>query len=99
MSQVRWTPVAASDLDDILFFIAFVAGNAETAERIYFEIRDRIARQISDALPGLHHPDAPDWLYLKYKRWLVFYTPAADGIEIMRVIDAVRDLPRRLKES
>ncbi len=98
MPQARWTPVAESDLDEILFYIAYVSGNAATGERIYFEIRDRVIRQAEQSLPGLRHPDAPDWLYLKHKRWLIFYQPQSDGIEIMRVIDAVRDLPRHLGE-
>jgi len=97
MAGVVWTPVAESDLDDILFYIAFVDRRPATGERIYYEIRDRVAEHAARQLPGQRHPDAPDgWLYLRYKRWLIFYQPHEDGIEIMRVIDAVRDLPRQL---
>ncbi|MEQ8788478.1 MAG: type II toxin-antitoxin system RelE/ParE family toxin [Pirellulaceae bacterium] len=97
MSRIVWTPVAESDLDDILFYIAIVDRNPATGERIYFEIRDRVVEQVEQGLPGHVHPSAPQgWSYLHYKRWLVFYRPHADGIEIMRVIDAVRDLPRHL---
>ena len=50
-------------------------------------------------LPGHMHPEVPTgWLYLRHKRWLIFYQPLPDGIEVMRVIDAVRDVPRRLRE-
>jgi plasmid stabilization system protein ParE len=99
MPRVVWTPVAESDLDEILFYISFVDRNPNTGERIYFEIRDRLNEHLEKALPGHRHPSAPDgWLYVKHKRWLIFYQPTRGGIEVMRVIDAVRDLPRHLRD-
>ena len=99
MRRVVWTPVAESDLDDILFYIAVVDRNPATAERIYYEIRDLVLEHAEKRLAGHKHPEAPaGWLYLRHKRWLIFYQPLPDGIEVTRVIDAVRDLPRRLLE-
>jgi hypothetical protein len=46
----------------------------------------------------LRHAEAPDdWLYVKFKRWLIFYRVIPDGIEVMRVVDAVLDLPALLR--
>ncbi len=99
MSRVVWTPVAESDLDDILFYIAFVDRNPRAGERIYYEIRDKATEHAERNLMGQRHPDAPErWFYVRHKRWLIFYQPYHDGIEVMRVIDAVRDLPRRLRD-
>lgn len=99
MARVFWTPVAESDLDDILFYIAFVDRRPLTGERLFYELRDQILDHAEFKRPGQVHPHAPEnWLYLKHKRWLIFYVPLPDGIEIMRVIDGVRDLPRRLQE-
>lgn len=99
MPQAKWTPIAESDLDDILFYIAFVARRPATGERPYHEIRDRVDKQAEGRLPGHEHPDAPfGWRYLKHKRWLIFYKPHLDGIEVMRVVDGVRDLPRHLRD-
>ena len=96
MAGVVWTPVAESDLDDILFYISCVDRRPATGERIYYEIRDRVAEHAAKQLPGQRHPHAPDgWLYLRHKRWLIFYRPQEDGIEILRIVDAVRDLPRQ----
>lgn len=98
MPRVLWTPIAESDLDDILFYIAFVDRNPTTGERIYAEIRDRVIEQAVKVLPGHRHTAAPaGWQYFKHKRWLIFCQTIPDGIEIMRVIDAVRDLPRELR--
>lgn len=97
MARVEWTPVAESDLDEILFYIAFVDRRLSTAERLYYEIRDRVTEHADRGLVGHRHPLAPeDWRYLKHKRWLVFYKQHYDRWEVMRVVDAVRDLPRNL---
>lgn len=100
MARVVWTPVAEADLDELLFYIAFVDRRPVTGEGLYFEIRDRIAAHVENNLPGHEHQHAPKgWLYLKHKRWLIFYQPRADGIEVMRVVDAARDLPRHLRDA
>jgi plasmid stabilization system protein ParE len=97
MADVVWTPVAESDLDDILYYISVVDRRQATGEKIYYEIRDRIAEHAAKQLPGQRHPDAPEeWLYLRHKRWLIFYQSQENAIEVMRIVDAVRDLPRRL---
>ena len=97
MSQAVWTPVAEEDLDDILFQIAMVDRRPETAERIYFEIRDRANEYATGDLPTLRHPVAPKtWSYFRQKRWLIFYKQHPTGIEVMRVVDGSRDLPKHL---
>lgn len=98
MPRVVWTPLAETDLDDILFYIGLIGRNPATADRIYLAIRDRVTKHADQRLVGHSHPDAPEnWLYIRYKRWLVFYQPLHDGVEVMRVIDAVRDLPQHLR--
>jgi len=99
MPQAIWTPVAESDLDDILFYIAFIHRRPATGERLYFEFRDRVMQCAQQGLAGHSHPDAPaEWRYLKHKRWLIFFQPHSEGIEVMRVVDSARDLPRRLRD-
>ena len=97
---VVWTPIAESDLDDILYYVSVVDRRPETGERIYYEIRHRLDEQDTKQLSGHFLSDAPKgWLYVKYKRWLIFYQPHAEGIEVMRVVDAVRDLPRQFRDD
>jgi plasmid stabilization system protein ParE len=68
MARAVWTPIAESELDDILFYIALVDRKPATGERIYYEIRDRVAEHTAQGLPGQKHPDAPEnWLYLRHK--------------------------------
>ena len=98
MGRAVWTPVAETDLDDVLFYIAFIDRRPATGERLYCEIRDLVAQCAEEGLSGHVHPAAPsEWRYLKHKRWLIFFQPHPEGIEAMRVVDSVRDLPRHLR--
>jgi plasmid stabilization system protein ParE len=97
MATAVWTPLAELELEDILFYIRIADGRPETARRIGQELRDCVDRQAERPPSGHRHPDAPmDWLYVRYKRWLVFYRLMPNGIEVMRLVDAVRDLPSLL---
>ena len=83
---VVWTPIAESDLDDILYYISVVDRRPEAGERIYYEIRHRLDEQDTKKLPGHSLSGAPKgWLYVKYKRWLIFYQPHAEGIETLKL--------------
>jgi plasmid stabilization system protein ParE len=99
MSRAIWTPIAESELDEILYYIAIPDGRPEIGEQNYYAIRD-LADEYSHAdAPRFKHPASPqDWFYFRHKRWLIFYRQHADGIEVMRVIDGSRDLPRQLKQ-
>jgi plasmid stabilization system protein ParE len=98
MASAVWTPLAILELEDILFYIRVVDGRPETSRRIGEDLRDFVDQHAAESRTGQKHPLAPNnWSYLKYKRWLVFYRPHPVGIEVMRVIDAVRDLPALLR--
>jgi len=42
MPRILWTPLAETELEDILLYIAIVGRNPSTAEKIYGEIRGRV---------------------------------------------------------
>ncbi len=51
-------------------------------------------------MDGHTHSHAPDeWFCVRHNCWLIFYQHHPDGIEVMRVVDAVRDLPRQLRDE
>jgi hypothetical protein len=72
MPHALWTPVAEADLDEILFYIAFVARRPTIGERIYSEIRDKgnehVEKQLASAAApsglnsrsGIVHPPRND---------------------------------------
>lgn len=97
MARVTWTPLAESELENILFYIRVTDARPLTARHIGEGIVAAAERIAATPQSGSQHPVAPSgWLYVKYKRWLIFYQPRLDGIEVLRVIDAVRDLPKQL---
>lgn len=95
MPKVYWTSIAEEDLDYLLYYLSFVAQTRSTGERIYFEIQARVASLAQGDWQGHDHPDAPEgWRYVRYKRWLIFVKPSAERIDVMRIVDSARDLPR-----
>lgn len=98
MAQVRWTPIAEADLDDILYYIAVVDRRPETGERIYYELKRCIEEQAAKQYPTLRLRSSPEgWFYVKHKRWLIFYQLREGCVEVMRVVDAAKDLPKELR--
>jgi plasmid stabilization system protein ParE len=97
MSRAVWTPQAALELDEILYFVSVRDQRPQVGEQIYFEIR-KLADEYAQPGAARHiHPIAPaEWHYFRHKRWLVFFQAHADGIEVMRIIDGTRDLPALL---
>jgi toxin ParE1/3/4 len=99
MPVAIWAPKAEDDLEEILYYIRVTGGRPLTAQRIGEEIVAVMDGQA--AFPGSgsrYFAAPPEWRYVKHKRWLVFYRPHPLGIEVIRVIDGARDLPRALAE-
>jgi plasmid stabilization system protein ParE len=87
-------------LEEILFQIRVIDGRPLTARRNGEEIQESVNERAAKHILGQVHPAAPDgWFYFRCKRWLIFYRPLSDGIEVMRIIDAARDLPKHLGDK
>jgi plasmid stabilization system protein ParE len=99
MSRAFWTSSAEQELEEIVLYIREEAGRPETGRRIGEEVRDHVDRLANRSSPHHIHPAAPPgWFYTRFKRWLIFYQPHPDGIEVMRIADAARDLPSLFNE-
>jgi|GEM_PF-1211342 len=100
MLPIVWSRTARVDLQGIVRY--FIANHRDpvAGRRIYDEIIDRVEQPAAGILVGHSHPDAPaSWLYVQHKRWLIFYRVDEFGLYVMRVVDAVRDLPSLLSEA
>lgn len=99
------SPAADRDLDDQAGYLARKAG-LETALRLYDAAAatfERIAR-----MPGIgerRESPNPRLAGLRvsrvegFEQHLIFYRPAGDGIEIVRVLHGARDIDRILAEE
>lgn len=92
MPQVRLTARAEEDLDDIWFAIAL--DKPEAADTVLDDI-DRTAQlYAAQPLMGRAREELASGLRsFPVSRYLVFYLPQEDGILVVRVLDAARDIP------
>ena len=93
MSQYGLTAAAQRDLGDIVDYLA--VENPEAARRLVDQLLEAFQRLAE--MPGMgrsqerRQPNLRSWTVGSY---LVFYRPAAEGVEIIRVVHGRRDLDR-----
>lgn len=91
MVEVTFTREAREDLLAIEAVLAQV--NPTVAERFVDAVLQRCAELESFPELGPRRLDLrPDARCLTFERWLILYRAVPQGVEIVRVIDAVRDL-------
>jgi toxin ParE1/3/4 len=98
----RFLPAAERDVDAIADYIA--KDSVDAALRFYDAVRSD-ARKLAE-MPGMGptwdfespaHADVRFWPVRGFPNHLIFYRPAPDGIEVIRVIHGARDLERQIR--
>jgi toxin ParE1/3/4 len=91
MSELFFTPLALSDLEEILDFIG--ADRPDTAVRLVAEIREKCEFLAANPNAGERRPEISSvhrcW---SVRRWVIFYRVAAGRVEVHRVLDGARNL-------
>jgi toxin ParE1/3/4 len=93
MKRYRLTPEAENDLDEITDFLA--ADHPTAAARLIDGIQER-CRALAE-MPGSGRSReelAPNLRSSVVGKYVIFYRPDAEGVEIIRVIHGHRDIPR-----
>lgn len=91
MSIVRFQPLAAQDLDDIALFIA--RDSLEAALEFTNLIEERCHTLAQFPLMGRSRPELGSELRsFPVGRYIIFYRPIENGIEVVRVLNAARDI-------
>jgi toxin ParE1/3/4 len=92
MSRVRLSLAASRDLEEIEDYIS--RDNPDAAVRLILLVREKcgllsqqpgMGRDRSDVLSGLRG--------FPLGNYVIFYRPATDGIEVVRVLHGARDIP------
>jgi toxin ParE1/3/4 len=92
MSRVRFSLEASRDLEEIEGYIS--QDNPDAAARLILLVREKcellseqpgIGRDRSDVRSGLRG--------FPIGNYVIFYQPANDGIEVIRVLHGARDIP------
>ena len=92
MNQFRVSPEARADLDEIWLYIA--QDNLEAADKYIRAIVSRFPMLASMPLIGRERSElSPALRSFVVGHHVIFYRPFDNGIEIVRVLDGVRDLP------
>lgn len=91
MVQVRKRPLALADLADIW---AFIADDGEQQADLFLDLlEDKLALLATQPEMGRARPElAPGLRSFPVKRYVVFYRPLHDGIEVLRVLHSARDV-------
>jgi toxin ParE1/3/4 len=92
MKQYRVSEDARSDLDDIWFYIA--RDNVEAADRFIRAIVSRFPQLADMPHIGRSREElSPHLRSFPVGRYIIFYRPVKDGVEIVRVLHGARDIP------
>ncbi len=91
MPEILRHPEAEADLDDLWLFIA--QDDPVNADRFIDRIADTCNLLGENPLMGRSRPElAPDLRSFPVGNYLIFYNTLVDGIEIVRIISAARDV-------
>ena len=93
MSQFRLTPEADDDLANIWLFIA--QDDFDAADRVASEIISKFDLLAENPRLGRERPEfAPELRSFAVHKYIVFYRPGPNGIEVVRVLHGARDIER-----
>jgi toxin ParE1/3/4 len=94
-------PLAAEDLQQLSEYIA--QRNPGAAKRFLKTVKRTFGNLA--AFPGIGAvwedspiPDVRAWPLPRYKNYVIFYRPIANGVEIVRIVHGARDFPRLFKD-
>jgi toxin ParE1/3/4 len=91
MPQVVKLPLAETDLDDIWWYIA--QDNPDAADLFLDKIEERCRALAQFPKMGISRDELlPSLRSLPIGNYLIFYMPIDDGIQVVRVLPAMRDI-------
>ena len=100
MSSYRFTPQAIDDLFEIWSYIA--SDDLDAANRVEEAIHVASAFLADTPLAGRIREDLTVlplrfWLVQPYRNYWIVYNPETKPLQVIRIIDAARDLPPLLR--
>lgn len=92
MNSFRLSPAARSDLDEIWLYIA--RDNPAAADKLIQILVSKFPMLASMPNMGRTREElSPRLRSLPFGRYVIFYRPMENGVEIARVLHGARDLP------
>jgi toxin ParE1/3/4 len=98
VANVVRRPLAALDILDVWDHIA--DNDMVAADRWVDELDTTFSRLATQPLMGRARPElAPDLRSFPFQRYVIFYVPLPDGIDVVRVLHSARDIDSDLLAS
>ena len=98
MARVRQAALAEHYLEEIWFHIAL--DNPAAADRVLDTVAENCRLLAQNNLMGRKRPDLSNELRsFPSGRYMLYYRPLKDGIELVRVLDAARDIDTLFQED
>jgi toxin ParE1/3/4 len=95
MARLLWDQAAATDLEEIWFYIAVENAQPEAGDRLIRAIREKAESYARQPGMGTLHPElSPDIRSFRVGNYVAFYLPLSDGIIVLRVLHGAQDYPR-----
>ena len=95
---VRYLPEALEDLFDIWVYVASQSQSEIAADRVVDDIDARAMLYAKNVELGELRPDLAESVRcFTVDRFVVFYRPNSEGIEVLQVIHGSRDIPRHFR--
>lgn len=93
-ARIILTPAAEDDLVAIWRYVVAESHNEGTANRLLDDIGGKSQLYAERPELGELRPDlAPGVRCFPVGQYVVFYRPAADGIDVLRILHGMRDIP------
>lgn len=91
MTRVLRRPQAGADIAEIWDFIA--EDSLEQADRWVDRLDEKLQLLASQPLMGRGRPElGPDLRSMPLGRYVIFYVPLEDGIDVVRILHTARDV-------
>lgn len=98
MASYRLSPQAEADLDDIWTYHA--RRDAVDADLFTYKLLEQCVLLAEFPLIGVARPElAPNLRSMVYKKYIIFYRPATNGVEVARILHGSRDIQSLFEEE
>ncbi len=92
MPKADWSDLAREDLKEIGRYIGRQQQRPSTAAKIMREIRNHCDHLALAPYSGTARTDLGDDIRVtSWKRWVIVFRSAVDGINVLRIVDGSRD--------
>jgi toxin ParE1/3/4 len=93
MATVVWTSAAEQDLEEIFLYIGREQHSPAAAAQVIRDIAEKASSYADQPLLAESRPEFGESIRACHAhRYVVFYRPAPEGIEVLRVIHGSRDV-------